>query len=169
MVNEEMISSSQEMHHRVSLLEKERLRLDERLERLYDALETGKLELNDLAPRIREQKKKRDELLKAERGARSSLDGAIDNQIDADQVMAHVRDLGRILELGTSEERREFLKTFVKRVFWNDPEVTLEYTLPLPPAKLDLWLDDVAHFESFGGPARIRTWDQSVMSRPLCR
>ena len=77
--------------------------------------------------------------------------------------MAYVKDLGRILELGTSEERREFLKTFVKRVFWNDPEVTMEYTLPLPPAKLNLWPEDVVHFDNAGGPSWIRTRDLSLI------
>ncbi|MCK4354192.1 MAG: hypothetical protein KAW83_02955 [Dehalococcoidia bacterium] len=36
-----------------------------RLSRLYDALETGKLELDDLAPKIKELKARQDELGKA--------------------------------------------------------------------------------------------------------
>ena len=36
-----------------------------RLSRLYDALETGKLDLDDLAPRIKELKTRQDELNKS--------------------------------------------------------------------------------------------------------
>ena len=108
------------------------------------------MELEDLAPRIRELRVKKDELLRTDTEARGALKQGIVEQIDAERVMVYVKDLGRILEVGTAEERREFLKSFVKRILWRDPEVTVEYTLPVPPAKLDLWLDDVAHFESFG-------------------
>ena len=32
--------------------------------------------------------------------------------------MAYVKDLDRIFEVGAAEEHREFLKSFVKRIFW---------------------------------------------------
>ena len=154
LVNEELKDSSQELRHRLSLLGQERRHLDGRLERLYDALETGKLELDDLAPRIRELRLKRGELLRAEDQVRQALDRGITRLVNADQVMTYFNGLGRILEIGTDEERREFLKSFVRRIFWNGPEVTIEYSLPVPPTKLDLHPEDVVHIETVGGPCR---------------
>ena len=110
----------------------------------------------DLAPRIKETRLKRDELLGAETEARASLNKDLPQQMDAEQVMAHVKDLGRILEVGTPEERKEFLKSFVKRVFWNDPKVTLEYTLPVPQT-LDLRPEAVVIIATVGGDRGIRT------------
>ena len=169
LVNEEIEDSTKELRKRVTLLSQERRKLDVRLERLYDALETGKIDLDDLAPRIRELRVERDGLLKAEAKTRNALDKDLVQQVDSEQVMAYVKDLGRILEVGAPEERREFLKSFVKRIFWADPEITVEYTLPMPTARLKPWPEDVVHIETVGGTAWIRTRDQSVMSRPLCR
>ena len=169
MVNEELVVSSHDAYRRLSLLEQEREEVDRRLNRLYDALETGQLELNDLAPRIREQRSKKDELLKAETEARYSLDRETAQRLDTKQVMAYVKDLGRILELGTSEERKELLRSFVKSVAWNEPEVIVEYVLPVPPAKLNLNPEDVAHFEHVGEPCGIRTHDTRIKSPVLYR
>ena len=79
------------------------------------------MELEDLAPRIRELRVKKDELLRVETEERGALKQGIVEQIDAERVMVYVKDLGRILEVGTAEEQREFLKSFVKRIFWRDP------------------------------------------------
>ena len=152
LVNEELTTSSQEIRHRLTLLGRERSQIESRLERLYDVLETGKMELEDLAPRIRELRVKKDELLRTETEARLALDKGIVEQIDAKQVMVYVKDLGRILEVGTAEERKEFLKSFVKRIFWRDPEVTVEYTLPVPPLELNLRPEEeVVHIVNVGG------------------
>lgn len=62
--------------------------------------------------------------------------------------MNYVRDLGRLLEVGSPEERREFLRSFVRRIVWDDPEITMEYTLPLPSAKLNLQPAFSSHFSS---------------------
>jgi site-specific DNA recombinase len=51
-VNEEMDSLALEYHQRLDSIIDEIADMDRRLERLYDALETGKIQLADLAPRI---------------------------------------------------------------------------------------------------------------------
>ena len=150
--NEELATSSQEIQHRLILLKRKCNQIDTRLEKLYDALETGKMELEDLTPRIRELLLKKGELLRAETEARRALATGLVEQIDAGQVMAYVKDLWRILEVGTAEERKEFLKSFVKRIFWKDPEVTVEYTLPVPPLELNLRPEEeVVHIVNVGG------------------
>ncbi len=51
-VNEEMDSLALEYRQRLDSIVDEVIDVGRRLERLYDALETGKIQLADLAPRI---------------------------------------------------------------------------------------------------------------------
>lgn len=59
LVNEELRSSSGLLHQKVQLIDAEMHDARARLGKLHDAIETGKLELDDLAPRIRELKRSR--------------------------------------------------------------------------------------------------------------
>jgi site-specific DNA recombinase len=59
-VNEEMDSLALEFHYRLDSIINEIADLDRRLERLYDALETGTIQLADLAPRIQQLRQRRE-------------------------------------------------------------------------------------------------------------
>jgi len=65
LVNEELDSAHSTHRERVDSIEGELNETRVRLTKLYDALETGKLALDDLAPRIKELKTRADELSKA--------------------------------------------------------------------------------------------------------
>ena len=65
LVNEELDSTHNVYRERLEVIDTELNDARTRLSRLYDALETGKLNLNDLAPRIKELKTRIDELSKA--------------------------------------------------------------------------------------------------------
>ncbi len=75
--------------------------------------------------------------------------------------MVHYADDTRaLLEESSLAKQKAFIRTFAREVVVKSKEkAVLRCTLPLPPGG----------FGPDGGPARIRTWDQSVMSRPLCR
>jgi len=53
MVNEEMDSASLAYREELAAVSDEFMKVGHRLERLYDAIEMNKLELDDIAPRIR--------------------------------------------------------------------------------------------------------------------
>ena len=61
-VNEEMDSLAVEYRQRLDIVVNEIVDVDRRLERLYDALETGKIQLADLAPRIQQLRQRREQL-----------------------------------------------------------------------------------------------------------
>ena len=65
LVNEELRSASVTLRDHLDICDAELRDIQLRLSRLYDVLETGKLGLDELAPRIRELKKRQDELSKA--------------------------------------------------------------------------------------------------------
>ncbi len=54
LVNEQIDEASKEYQQGLKLISKEDDSITARLEKLYDAIETGNISLNDLAPRIRE-------------------------------------------------------------------------------------------------------------------
>lgn len=56
LVGEEMASLSGERRKRVLVIEGELREAESRLDRLYEALETGRLEMDDLAPRIKSRR-----------------------------------------------------------------------------------------------------------------
>ena len=109
-----------------------------RLGRLYAALEsegrtTGALELNELAPRIREWKAKLDEVeiqrvelvAKAEIKARPVMDAAT--------VTAYIRELSGLLATGPLAARKAFLRSFIQRVDATGYDFAVTYTLPPLP------------------------------------
>jgi len=59
-VNEEMDNLAAEYHQRLDIVLNEIADVNRRLERLYDALETGKIQLVDLAPRIQQLRQQRE-------------------------------------------------------------------------------------------------------------
>ena len=64
LVNDELRSASYTLKDRLNGIDAELKDVKARLSRLYDVLETGRLELDDLAPRIRELKSHQDEFTK---------------------------------------------------------------------------------------------------------
>ncbi len=61
LVNEELVSTHSTLQGRMDDLDAEMRDIDARLSRLYDSLETGKLELDDLAPRIKESRTRKED------------------------------------------------------------------------------------------------------------
>ena len=104
-----------------------------RLGRLYAALETGALELSELAPRIREWKGKLDALeirrasliAKAEIKARPVMDAAT--------VTAYLRELSALLATGPLAARKAFLRSFIQRIDATGYDLAVTYNLPPLP------------------------------------
>jgi hypothetical protein len=95
---------------------------------LYDAIETGKVSLDDLAPRIRK--------LRARQG----------------KLLARRNDLRHTLDEGLLIDRKAFIRSFVKEVTVSQQDVRLSYTLPLLPDGLTEESVGVLPIVRYGGP-----------------
>jgi len=62
LVNEEVDASTSKHRQQLDAIFTEISRVNQRLERLHDAVETGKIALNDLAPRIHEPRYRQEKL-----------------------------------------------------------------------------------------------------------
>jgi len=77
-----------------------------RLSRFYDALETGKLDLDDLAPRIKELKTRQDELNKSKIQVEADMVVRGVEQVDVAMVKTYAHDCGACLKKLTSPRGR---------------------------------------------------------------
>ncbi len=104
-----------------------------RLSKLYEALETNKLSLDDLAPRIKEHRERESELSKTRLQVEAEMLMKGPDHVDGFAIKAYAADLKAILEEADLAASKAFLRTFIKRIEINGNEVTIRYTLPIPP------------------------------------
>ncbi len=135
LTNEELARASDERRERLELLDGQIAGIDSRLGRLYDALETGNYEDRDLAPRIKELTRKKEELrqVRAEAEEEEALHyepaGLVDDQV----VRDYAEDLRNLLTKSLITEQRGFLRSFVEKIEVRDAEVKMYYTIPVSP------------------------------------
>ena len=133
LVNEELDVGHAVIKGKISNIDIETHEVENRLSRLYDALETGKLDLNDLAPRIKELRAKQDELSKARVVAEAEMTLQGYQHLDTEAVNSYVTDLRNILDESEVAQRKAFLRSFVKKIVVEKERVKLHYNLPVPP------------------------------------
>lgn len=126
----------------------------QRLERLYDALETGKLQLDDLAPRIHALREEEAMVRRVYAEASQAADAGHTARADRELVIAHLSDLRGLIHEGTSSDRRMILRSFVKAVVKTGKAIRIEYTLPFPPENASAQeKEGVLSTVNVGGPA----------------
>lgn len=131
LVNEELDASTVEYHEKLNAITHEMAEVTRKLDNLYNAVETGQLELSDLAPRIKEQRQRQESL----RNAKTQLELEISDKrvylADMQAVTEYIKDIQKLLEESSLAEKRSFIKSFVQEVKVTGQEVLLTYTLPM--------------------------------------
>ena len=148
-----------ELGDKLKTIDLELTDVQNRLARLYDVLETGKLGLDELAPRIRELKTRQDELSKSRVLVEAELAAEGAAQVDIEMVKSYVTDLRWMLQDTEASETKGFLKTFIKSIVVNGREIVINYTMPMAPnGKYEDKLR-VLPIDTTGGAEGIRTPD----------
>ena len=136
LVNEEMDLATNGYQKHLNVISVEIDSVNQRLERLYDALETGSLKVADLAPRIQRLRQHHEQL----NAARLELEGQLSDRkvelADIETVKNCVEDLRNMLEDSLITERKSFIKSFVREVRVIGSEVSLRYSSPLLPGMM---------------------------------
>jgi site-specific DNA recombinase len=121
-----------------------------RLDRLYDVLETGNLNIQDLAPRIQALRQHQERL----QTARWELDNLLSDRrvelADIETITTYVEDLRNLLNNSSLTDKKSFIKSFIKEVRVRGDEVTLNYTLPIS-GKLTEQIRAVPPIVHYGG------------------
>jgi len=152
LVNEEMDSVAGDYRDELGVITDEISGINGRLERLYDALETGKLGLNDLAPRIQQLRYRQEQLQSRKWELETLLSDRRVELTNLETVRHYVDDLKNLLEESSLTERKSFIRSFVKEVKVTGDEVLLTYTIPLPPRGISEERLGVLCSVHYGGP-----------------
>jgi hypothetical protein len=159
LVNEEMDGVAWNYREQLEVISEEIAGINGRLERLYDALETGKIGPDDLAPRIQQLRHQQEQLQSTKRELEALLSDRRVELADLETVTQCVDDLRSLLEESTLAERKSFISSFVKEVKVTGDEVLLTYTMPLPPEGISQERVGVLYSVHYGGDRGIRTPD----------
>ena len=136
-----------------------------RLGKLYDALETDKLRIDDLAPRIQELRERQAQLTLAKEKTEEVFADRKVQLSDLRFVEKCADDSKELLpSKSTLAERRGFIRTFAKDIRVKDGKAKLMYTIPLPPNNLASSEASVLSLVQLGSGGWIRTSDLRVMS-----
>ncbi len=156
LVNDDLREASFGLKDRLDAVDLELKDVRARLSRLYYALETGKLGMDDLAPRIRGLRARQDELSKSRVQLEADMVVEGVHQVDINVVRAYAEDLRNLLEEADFVERKAFLRSFIKRVEISGTQVTVRYKIPMPAGR-ELTEAGVLPIETPGGAGGIRT------------
>jgi hypothetical protein len=152
LTNEEISEAKEQYEERLAVIEAQVEDVRRRLHKLYDALETGKLDVEDLAPRIRELKAQMDDLEEKRTDLTESIREERVDLLEVSVVRAYVDDLKALLSKGSIVEQKSFLRSFVKRIEVNLPQVVVNYTMPLKTQKVEPLEREVLPFAYAGSP-----------------
>ncbi len=166
-VNEEVMKTRESNKGQLESIEQEVLATKKRLDKLYQALESGVLNMNDLAPRIKELREQIDSLETRRDEILGDENPGCDPSVSLKEIKAYTKDLKRLLNKGSLMERKSFIRSFVKRIEIVDKEVTIEYTLPLAPSEKELVTEEVLSIAVNGGPSVTRTPDLTLIRGAL--
>ena len=140
-----------------------------KLSKLYAALETGRVDVDDLAPRLKQLRATQRELQEKRVAVLDKINSETGQVVDLKAIRAYVSDLQGTLQTASFMERKSFLRSFVSRVDFTPPQVAINYTIPLPLAHGLTSSREVLRIDQSGSRGRIRTYDLAVNSRPLYR
>lgn len=149
--NEEIINLFESYEEKVKTLEAQIKDIDSKLERLYDALETDKLDLGELAPRISNLITHKKGLQEAIAETQGTEPEDTIKSINLSEIKHYVDDLKTVLGSASVLEQKAFLRTFVEKIEVSKSDVTINYTLPMPPMNDNKETDGVLGFKQNGG------------------
>jgi DNA repair ATPase RecN len=110
MLAEAMDSASIQWREYLDPLDRKLNEVGKRLGRLYEALETGKLGLDDLAQRTHDLKQRQDKFQTGRDEVAGRVRGRKKELVDLATVEAYAEDLQTVLSEGNLTERKTFIK-----------------------------------------------------------
>ena len=157
LTNEELASAIVDTRQHLSSIDGQIDDVNQRLVRLYDAIETASVTAADLGPHIQKLRQRHDLLLRSKAELTDAVQDSKATLIDRDQVLGYLDRFQETLSAATFEERRKFLRSFVETIVKDGTNLELRYTLPLPPTRVNLERERVLELVQDGGRYWIRT------------
>ena len=169
LVNEELRLHERRAVEQLDHLNLEAKSIEQSLAHVYAALEGGKVDIDDLAPRLKELRARQREIEEKKDEALDQMNQGDGSRFDPSAMDRYVEDLRATLQSASFLECKTFLRTFIRRIDFDKEEIGIEYTAPAPSCNGLIGTTEVLRRRGGGSPGRTRTYDQSVNSRPLYR
>ena len=132
LVAEEIDALAGELAGRLAAVDAELADVQQRLARLYEALETSALTLEALSPRILALRHREDQLEAAREEAAGQLEQRRVELPTTEEIRGYIADFRAFLQEGTIPERKALIRTFVEGIEVVGDKATLTYTIPMP-------------------------------------
>lgn len=157
LINEEVDGAAGEYQDQLDLVLDGISDTNKRMERLYDVLETGKLKLEDLAPRIQQLRHRLADLQSRKWEIEALLSNRRVELANSPDFSRWIEDSRALLSDTSLTHKKAFIRTFVKEIKVTGNEAVLTYTAPLPPQGLTEEKLRVLSSVQYGGADGIRT------------
>ena len=132
LVGEEMDGVAREQRKKLEGIEAELAEVRNRMDRLWHAVETSDLEINDILPRIRRHQERQERLEVAAAEADDQLSERQAMLDNVETITAFADDMNTYLRESALTESRTFIRSFVKEVAVAPGKATIRYTIPMP-------------------------------------
>ena len=116
MVDEEMDGVAREHRDQHEAIQGELAEVRRRLDRLWHAVETTELDIDDIAPRIRGHRERQERLEVAAEEVRSLLSERRHILDDVETITIFAQDMSRFLTESPITESKAFIRSFVKEI-----------------------------------------------------
>lgn len=157
LVNQELSRDGARFEERLDAIEQQLQQVGKKLARLYAALETGKAEVDDLAPRIKELRVEQRALQETREGLIAEKSGGQAQRLAMVDIAGYVSDLRALLESAPFLERKASIKSFVGKVTLDPGRLVIDYTIPVPCGLESTNSREVLPINKTGSPSRCLT------------
>ncbi|MEL7562797.1 recombinase family protein [Dehalogenimonas sp. 4OHTPN] len=131
--NLEFGKASQKHTEKMEALDREIEEWRQRLDRLYEFVETRAIDPGRMAERIAELQDRIKELKQTKLDMEENYTLQRAKLLDPQKVLSYVAQLREFLDTRGIIERKAILRSFVENIKVEDDKITVEYTIPFPP------------------------------------
>ena len=167
LANEQLRLYKRRAVNRLDRLNREAESVEQKLAHLYAALESGRVDIDDLAPRLKELRARQRELDEKKDEALDEMNQRGDSLLDPMAMAHYLGDLRRILESASFLECKTFLGTFIRRIDFNRQQVGIEYTAPIPTGDGSTKTTEVLRVRGVGSAGWRRISGRKEVTFPL--
>ena len=138
LTNQALDSEMESHHNELDAISRAIDDTNRRLERLYDAIETGKLDLDDLALRIKELRQRQEQLQTQRIEIENRMSDRKVELVNLETMTEYIVDMQAVLREGTLVERKAFIRSFVKDICVHGDQAVITYSIPEVPENVSL-------------------------------
>jgi hypothetical protein len=137
MINDELKKFDVEYKTKLELIDEVLTDKLKRRSKIYEGIETDTVNLQDVAPRLKQLNIDIEELEEQKQEILEKHQNGDGLNIDDEQLKPYVENLKETLSQGEIPARKSFIRSFVKKITVDYPKLDLEYTFPLPTKEKD--------------------------------